>query len=176
MFTTGAVAAAVATYGAFGVVGSMLGRPSALLLLAVAALAWACLWYLRGRYRLPGGREAVQANRDLAIRGPAGMLYFGALLGVGLLTEMSTPLVYAGAALSLSQGLGWGALYGVGFGLGRSAPALAAALIPRRDVNPAAIARVMVSTNRKRSRWLGLVVSAGAFALATTAAAGRLGL
>jgi hypothetical protein len=176
VFTTGAVVAAVATYGAFGGIGSALGRPSLLLLLAVAALAWASLWYLRGRYRLPGGREALQANRNLAARGPAGMLYFGGLLGVGLLTEMSTPLVYAGAALSLSQGLWWGALYGVGFGLGRSAPALAAALIPRRDISPAAIARAMASTNRERSRWLGLATSAGALAFAVTAAAGRLGL
>jgi hypothetical protein len=71
VFTTGAVVAAVATYGAFGLVGSALGRPSLLLVLAVAALAWASLWYLRGRYRLPGGREALQANRNLAVRGPA---------------------------------------------------------------------------------------------------------
>jgi hypothetical protein len=175
VFTAGAAVAAVATYGAFGAIGSALGRPSVLLLLAVAVLFWACQWYLRGRYHLPGGRQAVQANRNLAVRGPAGMLYFGALLGVGLLTEMSTPLVYAGAALSLSQGIGWGALYGVGFGLGRSVPALAAALIPRRDISPAAIARTMAFTNRERSRWLGLATSAGVLAFAVTAAAGRLG-
>lgn len=61
--------------------------------------------------------------------GPRGVLYFGAILGVGLLTDMATPLVYGGAALALNIGPGAALISGIGFGLGRSLPGWVAVVV-----------------------------------------------
>lgn len=126
---------------------------------ALALLALSLLWYARRAQLFPGSRGGRQANRELA-RSKPGLVYFGALLGVGLFTQMSTPLVYAGAAASLSQGTTWGALFGFGFGLGRSAPALAGPFLATRDLTPATVANAVVVRFQSEARALGLVTSA----------------
>lgn len=78
------------------------------------------LWYVRPRLRrLPSPRR--QARRDLVEKPVVGALAFGAILGIGWLTVVVTPLVWVGLAASIASGsVIWGGLYGVGFGLGRS--------------------------------------------------------
>ena len=94
-------------YAAFGTLRLLLSPSWPLHGLALAALLGALVWHVCGRHRIPWGRESVQARRPTAERGWPGLLYFGALLGVGLLTEMATPLVLAGAVMAAAQGVLW---------------------------------------------------------------------
>jgi hypothetical protein len=106
-FTVGAVAAGALVYAAFGTLRLLLSPSWPLHGLALAALLGALVWHVCGRHRIPWGRESVQARRPTAERGWPGLLYFGALLGVGLLTEMARPLVLAGAVMAAAQGVLW---------------------------------------------------------------------
>jgi len=63
------------------------------------------------------------------------MLYFGALLGVGFLTQMTTPFVWIGVAIAIAQGPAWGAGFGAGFGIGRAIPVWRTPLDPA-ELNP----------------------------------------
>ena len=96
--------------------------------------------------------------------GLAGRAYFGALLGTGILTEMSTPLVWSGLIYSVAAGLPAAALYGMGFGFGRSAPALAAIPAHKRPVDYGAVAVSVLWVIRRPLRYVGIVAAAaGAF-------------
>jgi hypothetical protein len=53
-----------------------------------------------------------------------GRVYFGGLLGLGVVTYMTTPLVYAMVLYASALHLPIAVLAGVGFGLGRSRPLL----------------------------------------------------
>jgi hypothetical protein len=98
------------------------------------------------------------------------LIYFGALLGIGIFTEATTPLVWAGAFYSLAAGLPGGLLYGTGFGLGRSAPALAAVFVARRDINYGAIADLIVIRLRRPLRYVAFLAAlAGACVAAASA-------
>jgi hypothetical protein len=95
----------------------------------IALLALAAWWHVSGRIRFPGDRAGIQANKELAQAGPAGILYFGLLLGVGFRTRMATPLWYAiplsAAAvggMGAAGGIGAVLALGAGAGLGRSWP------------------------------------------------------
>ena len=115
--------------------GALVPQP-ALLALAVAGLAACLTWYLTGRRHFRGARAEHQANREWAFRGPLGQAYFGSLMGAGVLTQMTTPLVYASIFVAWSQGLVWALVAAVGFGIGRSAPAIAGAALARRPYDP----------------------------------------
>jgi hypothetical protein len=156
-FTTGACTAGLLGYTALSLVGGLAGRRLAV---PVAALAFLlCLWwYARNFYRVPFGRSSVQANKAL-IRGWLGVVYFGALLGVGLLTEMSTPLVWAGALYSVAVGPGAAATYGIAFGLGRSTPAIAGGFLGPRVRDHHHVGLFVVIDLRSRLRWVGLFAS-----------------
>jgi hypothetical protein len=78
---------------------------------------------------------------------------------------MSTPLVYAGAALALGIGPVAAACYGFGFGFGRSVPALVGIFIPLgRMMSPADAAFRIGSGFGNTRRWLGST-AAGAIIL-----------
>lgn len=156
-FTVGATLAAALTYGLIGWVGTIF--PPVAAAISLLAFAGSFVWHLAGRRRVPWGHEHVQARRDLALRGVEGKLYFGAILGIGLLTDMATPLVYGGAALALSLGAFNGATYGVGFGLGRAIPAWFAAGLGRR-FSPGTVAARMIGATSV-ARWPGMSVAAG---------------
>jgi len=129
LFTLGAALAGVLTYGGLALVARAF---DAGLVVRVAAIAWIafCLcWYAFGFTKVPLGRESIQANRQWANKGPRGVFYFGALLGIGLLTQMTSPLVLGGALVAASSGVWWAVLYGAGFGAGRSLPALSGAVV-----------------------------------------------
>ena len=89
-----------------------------------------------------------------------GRVYFGYLLGLGVVTHLTTPLVYALLALSAAAGWQVALALGIGFGLGRSLLAVAGAVLvdrgrrPRRDLDPDhhAGCRGSVGGRRERAR------------------------
>jgi hypothetical protein len=74
-------------------------------------------WWWRGRPVVASGR---QISKRLA-RAPAiGPVAYGAVLGTGVLTIMSTPAVWLGLCCCVAiGGPGWGSAYGASFGIGR---------------------------------------------------------
>ena len=148
LFTSGAALAGVLTYGGLALVARAF---DAGLVVRVAAIAWIafCLcWYAFGFTKVPLGRESIQANRQWANKGPRGVFYFGALLGIGLLTQMTSPLVLGGALVAASSGVWWAVLYGAGFGAGRSLPALSGAVVGLGKLDPGQVAARIISRRR----------------------------
>ena len=157
-FTAGAVVAAAAVITILGAVGQFLpSRECAILALVAYIAAWR--WHLSNRWRFPGDRRGVQANKHL-VRGIGGRLYFGALLGAGIVTEMSTPLVSTGIFYGLAGGALVAVCYGFGFGLGRSAPSMAAVPLYRRDIDYGPVASRVVVSMRQFGKYAGPFVAA----------------
>jgi hypothetical protein len=154
-------------YGLLGAVGAV----SRGVLLPVAAVGYAlCLiWHARRRDSVSFSRRSIQANRAL-VRGTRGRAYFGALLGTGIFTEAATPLVWAGALYSLAAGFPGGLLYGAGFGLGRSTPALSAILFARRDIDHGAIAELIVIRLRPPLRYAAFLAALSCVCIAMVSA------
>jgi hypothetical protein len=115
-------------------------------------------WHLSGRKGFRGDRRGVQANRQL-VRGAGGYAYFGALLGVGVITEMSSPLVWAGVLYSAVAGFSAAACYGLGFGLGRSSPVVAAIPVASRHIDQGALAVSFVWGFSRPARYVAIVTS-----------------
>lgn len=167
IFALGATAAAVVVFAGFGAVGLVIPH-LALDAAAVAVAASACALALRGGSRFIGDRRSWQANRARALRGPVGVLYFGALLGAGLLTEISTPIYYVALLLAAANGLGWAVIGGIGYGIGRSFPAIAGAGIGMR-LTPHIVALWFVGLGERRAVLIGysaVGVAVAAFSLA----------
>lgn len=151
------MAPAIFVYATWAAVGSLLHS----LLMWVATLlayAYSAYWHARGRYGFPLQRRGIQANRAL-VRGKAGPVYFGALLGAGFITEMSTPLVWAGALYAATSGITAAGGYGIGFGLGRSAPALAGIVLGPSITDYGSLAVRIVIDVRNRLRIVGVIGS-----------------
>lgn len=156
-FTMGAMLSGGLVYGVLGALGRLLGGQRVFAPVAAILLGWCAIWYLRGRGRVPFGRAGIQARRALVTRGYVGLGLFGAILGVGFLTEMSTPLVQAGCALALAQQPFFGVCYGMGFGMGRAVGPWIGAVAPRR-VSMQALARPFLDW-KANSRWPGLALT-----------------
>jgi hypothetical protein len=109
-------------YGGMSLLGLALRRfggvPLDSFLFAAGVLG--ALWYVKGSLRwLP--TLPYQVARGPAHHGYLGAWLFGALLGVGWLTIVTTPFVWVGVIASVLAGsVSWGATYGVAFGIGRS--------------------------------------------------------
>ncbi len=153
----GACTAGLVGYAVLGLIGGLVGR-RLVMPVAAAAFVFCFWWYARNLYRVPLGRSSVQANKSL-VRGWSGIVYFGALLGVGLLTEMSTPLVWTGALYSVAAGPAAAAAYGLGFGLGRSSPAIAGGFLGPRIRDHHRVGLFVIIDLRPRLRWAGLAAS-----------------
>jgi hypothetical protein len=155
---------ASAWFGLLGLIGNLV-RP---ILLPVAAIGFglSLLWHGRHSGLIPFARRSVEANKNL-VRGLPGLLYFGALLGVGVITEMSTPLVWAGAVYSAAIGLPGAVFYGLGFGLGRSTPALVSAVRYRKDIDYAAVSAFIVGSIRQPLRYIALIAALAGMAIST---------
>lgn len=126
----------LATLG--GAVGALM--PSGVSMsVAVLAAVYSLVWHGRDRLVFRGSRSGWQADRRLATETAFGRLYFGGILGFGIATYMTTPLVYALAAYAAAVRLPVALLAGVGFGLGRSRPVLTG-LRARGRLSPAAVA------------------------------------
>ena len=137
MFFLGAAFSASATYGVAGLLSAALPGEVWRVLVGIAVLISAA-WYLSQRRVYAFTLRGRQARRKRAQRGIFGVAYFGALLGVGLLTEISTPLVLCGLASCVLEGPLYGLIYGAGFAFGRSAPAFAGAA-SRRELEPSRV-------------------------------------
>lgn len=121
-FAVGGLATAAGTYGAIGAIGGAI--PIASPSLAQTALAlgsiWTLAWYAHPAPRLLPS-PTKQLNRRYVEVPVAGAALFGSVLGVGLLTPVTTPFVWTGAIAALASGSGSaGALYGAGFAGGRT--------------------------------------------------------
>jgi hypothetical protein len=117
---------------------------------------WGALWHLLHRKSFRFNRAGIQTNRVLAKRGSAGMLYFGAILGVGILTEMTTPLVFLGPALAVASGFAAALPFALGFAVGRSSPVVWS-VASRRRITPPMVAEVF-DRGRDRFQSLGAVI------------------
>lgn len=131
---------------------------------ALALLLATFYWYARSFVRFPGDRESVQALKQRALFGRFGRLYFGFLLGIGVLTSMTTPLVYVLLFVEASLHPAWAIAAGVGFGIGRSVPALAGVTIGGRIGGPGAAA-ARITTRTHADRLVGCASSAALIAL-----------
>jgi hypothetical protein len=163
VFTGAAVATGALTNLGWGLLGEI-GRLDALwFALAFVLLVASVAWYAKRGITFPFARQGAQANREWA-RWPAfGLFYFGGLMGIGILTAMSTPLVYAGVAMSLALGPLWGVLYGAAFGIGRSIPAfVGAALGP--SIVPESVASGISIRFQSEARVIGLLATVMTFA------------
>lgn len=122
-FFLAALLSAMLLYGALAEAGSLLwGSPNRTERGLAIALAGLILLARYGRTRRapipPSGR---QISKRMARSGSLGAFAYGAVLGAGILTVVSTPAVWLGAGLSLFTGAwSWGLLYGAAFGAGRS--------------------------------------------------------
>jgi len=159
LFSVSASAAGAFVFGICGVIGGIwpLGVTGAYL--AALAYAGAAAWYATGRRVVPFGRVAVQTSRTASYRGRGGIAYIGIVLGAGLLTEMSTPLVWCGALAAVAMGLPWAAAFGGVFAIGRSIPLLVAASRPR-PLSPAIVLDFMIRRLPGVFRWPGFLTAA----------------
>jgi hypothetical protein len=146
-------------------VGGLLLPAWPLAAVAAAALAYGSLWHARGYTHFPGDRQRIQADRERALATRSGRVYFGALLGFGVLTRLTTPLVYALLAVAAAGKTPWVAIAaGLGFASGRSLLAVAGAVAARWTLRPADVAS-RITAKGYSDRILGMV--AGALGLVT---------
>jgi sulfite exporter TauE/SafE len=150
LFTAAAVITGGLTGAALGGVGALLPETSTQVATVVLVLgcAWAFIWYVRPTSALlPTPKN--QLNRRHVEVPLAGAALFGAVLGIGFLTVVSTPLVWTGlAAASLSGSARTGCLYGMAFGLGRSVQ-----LLQQRIYRPSAGGEIAVRITSRAQRY-----------------------
>lgn len=121
-FLAGAGAAGALTYGTAGAAGWALRLPdlSAGLPLIAASGLFLAAWH-GGVLGRRGTAEGRQISKRLARARRIGPLAYGAVLGTGVLTIISTPAVWLGMLCCLAMGSpAWGAAYGLSFGAGRT--------------------------------------------------------
>jgi hypothetical protein len=157
------VLGAVVTTAAAGLLGLLLPA-DVVLVVAAAVAAYALGWHAIDAHRFPGSRSGRQANRRWATRTRLGRVYFGGILGLGLATQMTTPLVYALVAFAMAVHFPLAVAAGVGFGLGRSRPVLTG-LRWGDKVTPAAVAARFTHPARS-DRLIGCGVAAALLATA----------
>jgi hypothetical protein len=174
VFTVGALAAGSACYGALGLVGAWLLRgvgSSVLAACLITAGGYAVASVVpRTRYLFKSGR---QIRRSVAYAGIPGAFAYGTVMGIGLLTVTSSPLVVVGSIVCMLDGAAfgswwWGVVYGCGFAIGR---VCGVGLLARRlDGEPGPILRRAIKAQLRSVRLgtavAGLwIISAGASVL-----------
>lgn len=146
----------VLSIGAISAIGVLL--PTAIRIgLATGTVVFALAWHARGARTFIGSRSGRQASRRVAQQARFGRVYFGAVLGFGVLTYMTTPLVYAGWLYGAEVGLPLSLLIGAGFGLGRSRP-LATGLVARGGLTPVGAAELFADL-RAHHRLIGCALA-----------------
>lgn len=158
LFAVSAATTGAAVFGVTGLLGEVRLLATGAAALAAGAYLGAAAWYVTARRVVPFGRAAVQTSRAVAFRGRIGVAYFGALLGAGLLTEMSTPLVWCGALAAAAMGVPWALAFGAAFGVGRSLPPLVFA-VRREPETPANVVEFMISRLPRALHLPGLVTA-----------------
>jgi len=163
----GAAGAAVyAVIGALGAVTSYGSKPLSLIALAVGGL-WCLAWYIWPSPRLLPS-PSKQLNRQYVEVPVIGSAAFGGVLGIGLLTLVTTPLVWVGALTVLASGsVVLGAVYGASFALGRASQLLWDRVRAQR---PASEIGLWVARRRQTRHRVGALL---AVSLVVAAALGR---
>jgi hypothetical protein len=164
-FTLGALVAAAAFGAVLGGLGSLPGLPAAARLTSLGAVALvAGLAELVAPRRVPSSRRQVDERWVGALRGWVYGAAFGAQLGVGVATVVTSALVYAWlAAVVLTGSVRGGALIGAAFALGRSVPFVFVRRAERPEELRARL-RLLTSwavTGRLAAAGASLVVGAG---------------
>ena len=122
-FALGACVAGGVLYGALGLLGGVVPGTSTSLARTVFAvgLMLGLVWHtLRGDHLFAWPRR--QIRRDVAHHPRHGMVVYGMVLGAGVLTLVTTPLVWLGVLGAVVSGSPRvGIAYGVSFGLARAA-------------------------------------------------------
>jgi hypothetical protein len=122
-FTGAAALAGAAVCALLGAAGGLLplSGPTALVAVLAVGSALSAVWYLHPHPAwLPSPRMQVARHPAVYVPGKGGVI-FGAFLGAGLFTPVTTPLVWVGMAASFAAGsVVLGLAYGAGFGIGRS--------------------------------------------------------
>jgi hypothetical protein len=157
-FASGAVLAGAVVGAAGGAIGSLLPGGSWRAVVALAALGVAVA-YDAGSLgsRLPSSRRQVNEDWMTRYRGWVYGLAFGAQLGVGLATVVTSAAIYVTALATVIVGsIAGGALIGAVFGAAR-----AASLIPARSArDPSGLMRVQRRLDRLAAPARRLVVAA----------------
>jgi hypothetical protein len=159
LYTASSIAASLALYVAVAAITSPVPRDVRVgfatvvlvLSLAVHAAGMSFTWFAQQ------GRQSV---RSLANAGRLGRLYFGAVLGVGIATHMTTPLVWASLFVASVEGVWWAAAAGIGFGLARALPALAGGVFGGDRWLPGAVTRLILSFDTS-ARIAGVAIAVG---------------
>lgn len=120
----GAVSGGVAIAIAAWAVGQLPPRPAVFVGGGVVA-SYALLWHLLRQPSFVGNRDGRQADKERARSPLTGRFYFGTALGIGIITYMTTPLVYGLLFIDAAVPIGVACLVGAAFGMGRSVPAFA---------------------------------------------------
>lgn len=144
-----------------GLLGALVPA-TATLAAAVIAATYSLWWHASDKPTFRGSRSGWQADREIAMRTRLGRVYFGGLLGFGIATYMSTPLVYTLSFYAAATHLPNALVAGVGFGLGRSRP-IATGLRARGGLSPAVIANRFAHPVGS-DRVLGCFIAAGILA------------
>lgn len=128
--------------------------------LSEVALAAACLaalaWYV-----YPSTRLLLSPRKQLTRRYVevplAGSALFGAVLGIGLMTLITTPLVWSGALAVVASGsFAVGLVYGLGFAVGRTLQLL---VLRTRASERAGEIAIQVAARRQRYHLAGVLVA-----------------
>ncbi len=156
--STGAAALLGALLGGIGALLSLGAGPTALVVVALAAVALAYDLGLGG-LRLPTIGRQVDEDWLGRYRGWVVGVGFGVQLGLGVVTIVNTAAVYLALALALLTGsVAAGAVVGTTFGLLRALEILAVARVRRPDQLRAVLRRVQAQ--RRVSERIGVAVQA----------------
>ncbi len=122
MFVVTLPVVAAATYAFVGILGGSLGQvpwPSLPAVLLASGVIGGASHAMGGRW-LPTTQR--QMRKEVAEDGRRGALIYGAVLGLGFLTIVSSVYVWLGfVVIAVAGHWLWGAVYGAGFGAGRIA-------------------------------------------------------
>jgi MFS family permease len=168
-YTVAAVAAAAALGGALGALGGLVAHGATWRLPAIGAIALAAgIADLAAPGRLLSPRRQVDEGWLSRYRGWVYGVGFGAQLGVGVVTVVTSATVYAWlAATALSGTPVAGALIGAAFGLARAMPFAAVARVRRPDDLRASLRGLAGWAARGRVAAAGGAVALGAGCIVT---------
>jgi hypothetical protein len=131
-----------------------------------AAAAFAGIWYVLPTTWLPSSRWQVARN-PIVYRPGIGAAVFGAFLGTGLLTRITTPFVWVGLLAVIDAGRGTAGLaYGAAFALGRTLQLVVSYRWPAATAS--ALVDRMAKTEEKLYRTIGLSLALATVAWAAT--------
>lgn len=169
-FTTGALVGGVTAFGVMAGIGAAWTIPTSLAVgVVVVAGVWISVWHGTRSAFPPLPYRHGQVPRDWS-KSLLGVTRFGAAMGLGVATNVSSGLVHLALLLTLLQGdLMIGVLAGAAFGLGRSAPVFLAFLIPSYPKDPTSYTQMLMRRYPPSSRMATNLLALAASVVAAAA-------